>query len=315
MGRHLRTPEHVPLPWGPVGYHATMNDNILLRRMTASDADGVYQTSSEALPATDEERQHVMNRSAEEVAQRKERYQHFLKSDPEGAWVAVDGDRVAGVALALVREGLWVLSLFAVAREYRDEGLGRTLLERALLYAEGCRGAMIASSTHPAAMRRYALAGFSLQPTLMASGKVSRESLPAGLKVRDGRDEDLELAARVDRAVRGAPHGLDLEFMLRTGSRLLVAEGAGGSSGYAVAREGSPALLAATTAETATDLLWSCLAESDGDDVEVHWITSTQNWALPVVLGAGLSLSPAGPICVRGELGPLSPYLPSGPFL
>ena len=291
-----------------------MNDNILLRRMTASDADGVYQTSSEALPATDEERQHVMNRSAEEVAQRKERYQHFLKSDPEGAWVAVDGDRVAGVALALVREGLWVLSLFAVAREYRDEGLGSTLLERALLYAEGCRGAMIASSTHPAAMRRYALAGFSLQPTLMASGKVSRESLPAGLKARDGRNEDLELAATVDRAVRGAPHGPDLEFMLRTGSRLVVAEGPEGS-GYAVVREGSPALLAATAAETATDLLWSCLAESDGHDVEVYWITNAQNWALPVVLEAGLSLSPAGPICVRGELGPLTPYLPSGPFL
>jgi ribosomal protein S18 acetylase RimI-like enzyme len=291
-----------------------MNDNILLRRMTAADADGVYRTSSEALPATDEERQHVMNRSPEEVAQRKERYQHFLKLDPEGAWVAVDGDRVAGVALALVREGVWVLSLFAVAGEYRDEGLGKRLLDRALLYAEGCHGAMIASSTHPAAMRRYALAGFSLQPTLMASGKVSRESLPAGLKTRDGMDADLELAARVDRPVRGAPHGPDLEFMLRTGSRLLVAEGPEGS-GYAIVREGSPALLAATTAETATDLLWSCLADSDGDDVEVYWITDAQNWALPVVLGAGLSLSPAGPICLRGELGRLTPYLPSGPFL
>ena len=291
-----------------------MNDKFQLRRMTAADADGVYRTSSEALPATDEERQHVMNRSAEEVAQRKERYQHFLKLDPEGAWVAVDGDRVAGVALALVREGIWVLSLFAVAEEYRDEGLGKTLLYRALLYAEGCHGAMIASSTHPAAMRRYALADFSLQPTLMASGKVSRQSLPAGLKARDGMEADLELAARIDRTVRGAPHGPDLEFMLRTGSRMLVAEGPEGS-GYAVVREGSPALLAATTAETATDLLWSCLAESDGDDVEVYWITDAQNWALPVVLEAGLSLSPAGPMCVRGELGPLTPYLPSGPFL
>jgi hypothetical protein len=207
-----------------------------------------------------------------------------------------------------------VLSLFAVAEGYRDEGLGKTLLDRALLYAEGCRGAMISSSTHPAAMRRYALAGFSLQPTLRASGKVSREALPAGLKTRDGTDVDLELAARVDRVVRGAPHGPDLEFLLRPGSRLLVAEGPEGS-GYAVVGESAPGLLAATTPETASDLLWSCLAECDGSDVEVHWITSTQNWALPVVLGAGLSLSPAGPICVRGELGPLSPYLPSGPFL
>ena len=282
--------------------------------MTATDADGVYRTSSEALSATAEERQRVMSRSAEEVARRRERYHHFLEHDPEGAWVAVDGDRVAGVALALVREGVWVLSLFAVSEEYRNEGLGRGLLDRALLYAEGCRGAMIASSTHPAAMRRYALAGFTLRPTLMASGKVRRESLPADLGTRAGTEADLELAAGVDRRVRGAAHGPDLEFALRTGARLLVAESPAGS-GYAVVWEGSPALLAATTPETAIDLLWSCLAKSDGSDVEMHWITGNQNWAVPVVLKAGLSLSPAGPICVRGKLGPLTPYLPSGPFL
>ena len=291
-----------------------MGDRVLIRQMTAADAQGVYRTSSEALPATDEERQQVMSRSAEEVERRKERYRHLLEHDQRGAWVAVEGDRLAGVALALVREGVWMLSLFAVAEEYRNEGVGKELLDRALLYARGCRGAMIASSRHPAAMRRYALAGFTLQPTLMAGGKVRRESLPAGLKTREGTEADLELANRVDRLLRGAPHGPDLEFMLRTGSRLLVADGPVGY-GYAVVWEGSPALLAATTPETAVDLLWSCLAQSDGSHVEVHWITGSQDWAVPVVLEAGLSLSPAGPICVRGELGPLTPYLPCGPFL
>jgi hypothetical protein len=188
------------------------------------------------------------------------------------------------------------------------------LLDRALLYSEGCRGAMIASSRHPAAMRRYALAGFTLQPTLMASGKLRRSSLPAGLKTREGNEEHMQFAADVDRVLRGAAHGPDLDFMLRTGHRLLVADDAAGR-GYAVIWDGSPALLAATTPETAAGLLWSCLAESSGEAVEVHWITGSQNWAVPVVLEAGLSLSPAGPICVRGVLGPLTPYLPSGPFL
>jgi GNAT superfamily N-acetyltransferase len=291
-----------------------MNDGILLRPMTTADADGVYRTSSEAIPTTAEEHRQVMSRSAEEVKRRKERYGHFLTHDPHGAWVAVDGDRVIGVALALAREGLWVLSLFAVDEMYRNEGLGKALLDRALLYAKGCRGAMIASSTHPAAMRRYALAGFTLRPTLMAGGKVRRESLPSRLTAREGTAADLELAAEVDRAVRGAPHGPDLEFMLRTGVRLLVVDGHEGC-GYAVVWEGSPSLLAATTPAVATDLLWSCLAESGGSKVEVHWITGQQNWAVPVVLKAGLSLSPAGPICMRGALGPLTPYLPSGPFL
>lgn len=291
-----------------------MRNRVLIRQMTAADAEGVYRTSSEALPATDEERQQVMGRSAEEVERRKERYRHFLEHDQSGAWVAVDGDRVAGVALALVREGVWALSLFAVDEEYRDAGVGKDLFDRTLGYAKGTRGAIIASSSHPAAMRRYALAGFTLLPTLMAGGKVRRESLPAGLRTREGTDADLGLAAEVDRLVRGASRGRDLKFMLRTGPHLLVADGPAGC-GYAVVWEGSPALLAATTPETAIDLLWSCFAESGDSHVEVNWITGSQNWAVPVVLKAGLSLSPAGPICVRGELGPLTPYLPSGPFL
>ena len=291
-----------------------MRKRILVRQMNAADAEGVYRTSSETLPATEEERQQVRNRSAEDIEQRKARYRHFLVHNPEGAWVAADGDRIAGVALALEREGVWVLSLFAVDEEYRNQGIGKELLDRALHYSEGCRGAMIASSRHPAAIRRYALAGFTLKPTLMAGGQVRRSSLPAALKTREGKEEHLQLAPEVDRLVRGAAHGPDLEFMLRTGHRLLVADDAAGR-GYAVIRDGSPALLAATTPETAADLLWSCLAESSREPVEVHWITGSQNWAIPVVLEAGLSLSPAGPICVRGSLGPLTPYLPSGPFL
>lgn len=291
-----------------------MRDRILVRQMNAADAEGVYRTSSEAIPASEEERQQVRDRSTQEVEARKERYLHFLQHDPEGMWVAADKDKIVGVALALVRESMWMLSLFAVDEAYRSAGLGKELLDRALHYAEGCCGAMIASSHHPAAMRRYALAGFTLLPTLMADGTVRREFLPAGLKTRESTEEDLQLAAEVDRLVRGAAHGPDLEFMLRSGHRLLVAEGPAGK-GYAVVWEGSPALLAATTPETAADLLWSCLAENYGSPVEIRWITGSQNWAVPVVLAAGLSLSPAGPICVRGELGPLTPYLPSGPFL
>jgi len=85
---------------------------------------------------------------------------------------------------------------------------------------------MIASSRHPAAMRSYARAGFDPHPTLSASGTVvRREAIPTGLDVREGEERDLELAAEVDRAVRGAVrgagHGTDLEHMLSTGSRLL----------------------------------------------------------------------------------------------
>ncbi len=281
--------------------------------MKPEDASGVYEVSTNALHETPEERERVQSRTPEEVQQRIDRYWHFIQNDPDGAWVAVDGDRIVGVALALVREEVWILSLFAVYEKYRGQRIGYELLGRALEYADGCKGGMICSSTHPAAMRRYARAGFTPHPTLMASGTVSENDIPKNLSVRDGNKQDLTLTAEVDRALRGASHGPDLAHMLETGDHLLISENDHGR-GYAVAHKGSPNIVAATTPEVASDLLWACLARADGE-VEVRWITTLQNWAIPVVLEAGLSLSSAGPICTRGNLGSLTPYLPSGPFL
>lgn len=284
--------------------------------MTARDVDSAYATNSFALAATVEEKEQITNRSPEEVERRKARYDLFLEHDPDGAWVAVDGERVVGSAIALARDGLWILSLFAVDARHRNTGVGRELLQRALAYGDGCKGAMIASSTHPAAMRRYALAGFALRPTLTASGRVRRDALPAGLAVREGDEGDLDLVAEVDRRLRGAAHGPEIGFLLGTGARLLIAERPPGR-GYALEEGGSPWLVAATRPEVAAGLLMSCLASvPEREEVEVRWITGSQtSWAVPVVLAAGLSLSPAGPICVRGETGPLAPYLPSGPYL
>ena len=283
--------------------------------MRPEDVDATYHAASVALYESPEDRERLRNRSDEEISRRKERYQHFLKHDPGGAWVADDGGKVAGAAVALVREGLWILSLFAVDKDYRNTGIGKELLERALGYAVGTDAAVIASSSHPAAMRRYARAGFDLHPSLRASGKVRRAALPPGLKVREGGDRDLELAADVDRSLRGAAHGPDLRWLLDGGCQLLVSETPAGR-GYAVEHNGSPAIVAATEPEIAQELLWSCLALAPGgEEVEVPWITGRQNWAVPVALDAGLAFSSYGPICTRGEVGPMTPYLPSGPYL
>lgn len=292
-----------------------MDSSRSIRPMKPEDAEAVYHTASTALFESPEEKERLRRRTPEEVENRKTRYKHFLRHDPGGAWVAEDDGRVSGVAISIVRERVWVLSLFAVAAAHRNTGLGKDLLERALAYEDGCKGAMIASSQHPAAMRSYARAGFDLHPTLTASGVVRRGVIPSGLAVRDGEAQDLELAAEVDRMVRGAAHGPDLEHMIETSCRLLVAEGPSGR-GYVAESNGSPAMLVATGPEVARSLLWACLERTPpGEKAEVDWITGRQNWAVPVVLEAGLSLFLFGPICTRGDLGPLTPYLPSGPFL
>ncbi len=165
---------------------------------------------------------------------------------------------MVGVALALEREGVWILSLFAVDEEYRGAGVGRRLLDRALGYTGACKGAMLASSTHPAAMRRYALAGFGTPHA--RGGRHGRLRVVAlGTPGAGGYGRGPAPRRRSRSQLRGAAHGPDLEFMLQTGCRFFVAERRAGR-GYALVWEGSPAIVAATTPEVAKDLLWSCLA-------------------------------------------------------
>ena len=291
-----------------------MKDDVTVRPMTRGDIPAVYETAALAFANGSEEENRALDRSPTEVASYRARYHHIIEHDPDGCWVTESEGRVVGVGVSIRREGLWGLSLLAVDATFRGRGVGTRLLERALAYAEGCRARMTVSSTHPAAIRRYATAGLHLRPTLKASGVVRRGALPASLQgVRDGDEGDLDLAAEVDRRVRGAAHGPDLAFMLRTG-RLLVCDNPSGR-GYAVMQDGTLALLAATENGVAAKLLWACLAEGKGEGMEVRWIGTDQSWAVPVVLSAGLDLSPAGPVCVSGETGPLSPYIPSGAFL
>jgi len=240
------------------------------------------------------------------------RHRHLLTVDPDGQWVseAEDGT-LTGAACALRRGGLWGLSLLVVHPDTQGQGLGRRLLERALETARDADGAMIISSTDPRAIRRYAAAGFALWPTLGAHGVVRRDCLDAPDGVRDGDAGDLAHTEAVDREVRGAAHGADVLTMLEGGMRLSVSD-----EGYAVYGEHRVVVLAARTPYGAADLLRAALiAMREDGEIHVNWITAAQQWAISPVLAAGLSLRPEGPICTRGRLGPLTPYLPSGAFL
>lgn len=282
--------------------------------MRAEDVPDAYTVNSLALADTDEERERFRTRPEAENERRRALYHHVLATDPGGCFVAHSGGRVVGSALSVRRESMWVLVLFAVEEGHRGAGVGARLISRAREYGAGCAGGMIASSTHPGAMRRYSLAGFDLRPTLMASGTVDRVSLPGVNGIRERGEADLDLAADVDRRLRGAAHGPDLEFLLGNEGRLLVADRPDGR-GYAALWRETPHVLGATSETVAADLLRAGLAAAAEETVEVRWITAGQDWAIRVALEAGLSLSAAGPICTRGALGPLTPYLPSGPFL
>ena len=246
------------------------------------------------------------------ITRTRGRIAHLLATDPDGAWVAeVDGD-VAGVSLALLREGVWGLSLYSVAPDLQGRGIGKALLDRTLEYGADSRGGIILSTEDPKAMRRYARAGFQMHPTLAAAGILDRSALPGDLPVREAGEQGFELAAEVDREIRGGAHGPDLGQMLEQGFRLHVYDG----RGYVMERQGRPVLLAARDEEAARALLWAAFAQAaPGATVDIDFISAGHDWAVDVALTAGLALSPNGVLFVRGELGPLSPYLPSGAYL
>jgi len=276
--------------------------------MEEDDVEGVLETARDALwGAVDDDEARAARQRATVL--------HALSTDPGGAWVAAEGATVVGVALAIVREGLWGLSLFAVRPGQQGRGAGRRLLDAALAYADGTRGAIVLSSEDPRAMRRYALAGFALRPCVAAAGIVRHDGLPA----RDGRvrapadrAELLALAAPASRHVRGATHGRDLGLLVDHGSAALVL----GDRGFVVHRGGAPRLLAARDEEAAAALLAAALhAAPRGATVQLGPIAAGHDWAVGLALRAGLALSPDGPVFTRGDVGPLAPYLPSGAWL
>jgi GNAT superfamily N-acetyltransferase len=242
-----------------------------------------------------------------------ERLGHPLATDPDGAFVAEHDGRVIGVAEAMRRERLWVLSLLAVRPGVQSAGTGRALLERTMAYASGTDAGLIVSSNDHRALRLYSRAGFSLRPTFEAVGVLDRRALPrADRRVAERGSGDLEALEPISREIRGAPHTSELELAMRSGARLLRR----GDSGFALAQPGMGVwLLVARDEQAAAGLLWSSLElVGDSERIGVRWITSGQDWAIDVVVRAGLRLSANGALCISGRPGPLQPFIPSGAF-
>jgi ribosomal protein S18 acetylase RimI-like enzyme len=248
-----------------------------------------------------------------QVRRWQQRLAHLAGTDPDGGFVAESDGRIIGVAQALQRERLWCLSLLAVAPDVQSRGAGRALLDRALAYGADAGGGLIVSSNDPRALRLYGLAGFSLRPTFQAEGTLDRRTLPRRHPgVRDAGEADLAALAEISRDVRGAPHTAELEFALGRGARLLRL----GDRGFSVIQpEHGVWVLAARDEQAATALLWSALeAVGNPERPTVRWITGEQRWAIDVVLRAGLQLSAYGALGVRGDPGPLWPFIPTVAF-
>jgi GNAT superfamily N-acetyltransferase len=252
-------------------------------------------------------------RPPELVHRARRRIDHIRRTDPGGAWVAEAGGEIVGLALALVRDGIWGLSLFGVAVPLQSRGIGRGLLEASFAYGASARGHIILSTESPAAMRRYARLGLDLRPCVAAAGILDRGRLRGAGGVREAGLDGVPVADAIGRAVRGAGHGTDLPVLLEDpAATLLLFE----DRAFAVVRDERVILLAGLDDAAATHVLDGALAAiPPGATATVDFLTAGQDWAVRTCLDAGLALSPDGPMFTGGELGPLRPYIPSGAYL
>lgn len=236
-----------------------------------------------------------------------------MRTDPGGCWVAEDETGIVGIATSYRREVLWCLATYAVLPGRQGQGIGKPLMAAAMNHGRGCTRSMLSASGDTKAVRIYRQAGFDLHPQMYLTGTVDRSAIPVVEKVREGSASDIELMDSLDRAARGAGHGVDHELMLASSWPLLVSDTSTGS-GYAYLNErGQLALLAASNRRTATRLLWAALADGS-EQATVHHLTGANQWALDVGFAAGLELRQEGFLALRG-MKPPAPYVHNGALL
>jgi GNAT superfamily N-acetyltransferase len=281
--------------------------DVAIRPMREEDATDADRVCAEVLyspfPGEDE---------PVRAARQHARIRHLVATDPGGCWVAEHDGRVQGVALALMREGVWGFSLFGVEEALQGRGVGRELFARCWAYGANARGHIVLSSTNPAAMGIYARTGLPVRPCLAAAGIPDLSRAPELDGVEDAGEAGIPVADAIGLQLRGAGHGRDLPVPMAHGARLWLYQ----DRAFALARGGNIIMVGARDEDAAQRVLWALfMTAGPGATVNVDFLTAGQDWALPVCLDARLALSPDGPMFAGGALGPMAPYIPSGAYL
>ncbi len=248
---------------------------------------------------------------------RQKRTAHFLRTDPAGSWVAEDDGVIVGLSQSFVREGYWVLSQLGAVPGRQGRGLGRELLRLAHSHGDPHSPGTIQCSRDPKAMALYSTVGFDLHPVVAAWGPIrpgAVERPPEVIRYEGAAvtEVQLDIVTAIDRAVRGSARTIDVQMMLsEEGNRLLLHE----DQAYAVAKDDRIVTLGALNEASAALVLRTMLAEAPpGETVEVNWLTAAAQWAITVLIAAGVEFQPYGPVMVRGMPGPPHPYIPSGGY-
>jgi GNAT superfamily N-acetyltransferase len=285
-----------------------MTDPLTLRLMTVDDVEEAMAVIDESQASRDPDRPRVAP-SSDEWQSARLAHARFVELDGPGAWVALSGNRIVGVAEAIRRGDFWGLSMLFVHPDFQSIGVGRRLLNEAMGYGADARVRMIQSSPDPRAIRRYALAGLAMYPTGELGGLPDRKAIPTHLGGRSGSADDLELVEKVEEGLQRS-RADDVAFTLRSPANHLEVVDQGAQRGWVLWNPSRLIMLGATDKETATTLMWRYIAEIDGEAV-ANGLTAEQNWAFDVAHAAHLTVRVSGAMFIDGMAVP-GPWIPSG---
>lgn len=154
---------------------------------------------------------------------------HYYRHDQAGFWLALDDDRIVGIATALIRPPQWMLVNFYVRPAYQRQGIGHALIKEALAIHAGCERFLVNASTHPAAQHAYLSAGMYPQPPslwFMGKPKVA-VSTPAEVSAEPCAVEDIiDIVNQLDARALGFTRAVDHRWLATWGAYFLLKAGA-----------------------------------------------------------------------------------------
>jgi GNAT superfamily N-acetyltransferase len=270
-------------------------------------------------------------------------YRHLQATDPERFVVATrpdaaapGGERVVGFVSAIVRGGLWFLSMLFILPEEQGLGLGRSLLEAVLPPAgSGISRATCTDSVQPISNALYSAYGIvPRQPLLHLLGDVRHpdalSDLPAGTTATPfeaiaagppggaGHLALTEAIGRLDRETLGWEHPADHRFLRMGGRRgFLYRDGNGADIGYGYASEvGRVGPVAVLDPDHLAPIVGHLLRAVQPRGAQAVWVAGAAAETITMLLAAGLRFEDF-PIlvCWDRPFADFSRYLPISPGL
>ena len=147
----------------------------------------------------------------------------YLELDPDGCVIAEAGELAVGVGFVHLRGATASIGPIA-ARMGGPRGVGQALMAHVSKLTAGCTSVrLFQDGFNPDSFGLYARLGFVVRdvaPYLLASELIPAKRIPS--EVRPARPEDRARIEDLDRRLIGADRSRDIEFLMSTGSVLVL---------------------------------------------------------------------------------------------